>query len=138
MRVTSFLLADAAQESNGKLYILGGGWNIITAPAGSPLPIRLRQITLVAVLSIAWIEANEAIEFEFGLVDEDGQPKIAEPPRGQLTIGRPPQVPKGIDQVVPLVVNFNDLDFDRLGTYAFTFRVHDMELARAPFHIISG
>lgn len=136
MRLTSFLLADAAQESGGKLYIIGGGWYIITA--AQPPPIHHRQIALVAVLSVGWTEANEPIDFEINLVDEDEKPVIPEPLRGQLTIGRPPQIPRGSAQLVPLVVNFTDLTFGQLGTYAFTFRAADEELSRATFHVMAG
>jgi len=136
MRVTSFLLADAAQEVGGKLYVIGGGWNIITAV--QPPPISHRHLALVALLGIGWNEANEPIEFEINLVHEDGEAVIPEPVRGRLTIGRPPLLPKGAEQLVPLVVNFDDLNFKHLGGYVFTFQVGDKELARAPFHIIAA
>ncbi len=138
MRITSVLLADAAQESGGKLYIIGGGWNIITASHAPPPAISQRAIALVVLLSIGWTEANEPIDFEINLVDADERPVIPEPLRGQLTIGRPPQIPKGTDQVMPFVVNFNDLTFEHLGTYAFTFRAGDEELGRVAFHIIAN
>lgn len=135
MRVTSFMLADAAQVSAGKLFVIGGGWNILTV-SETDLPIHHRGLALVTLLDIAWHETNQSINFEINLVDEDEKPVIPEPLRGELKVGRPTLLPTGAAQLWPLVVNFNDLAFQRLGTYAFTFRVGDDELARAPFHLI--
>lgn len=137
MRVTSFMLADAAQEVNGKLYIIGGGWNLITVPSGAS-PIRHRMLAVVAILSIEWHEANEPLTFEIDLVDADGRSVMPQTLKGELTVGRPPMLPKGAEQLVPLVVNVHDLTFDHLGTYAFVFRFGEGELARAPFHIIAS
>jgi hypothetical protein len=138
MRVTSFMLADAAQDVGGKIYVLGGGWNLIFVNPANGLPIRHPQITLVALLSVEWNEANETISFSVNLVNEDGASLIPEPLSGQLTIGRPSQIPKGTDQIVPLVINFPDLSFERFGTYSFIFNVGEQEHARAPFHIIAA
>lgn len=134
MRVSSFFLADAAQDVAGKIYVIGGGWSFINAT--NPPPTVLHHLALVALLSISWTEANETFKFEVNLVSEDEQPVITEPLSGELLIGRPPHLPKGSDQLVPLVINFNDLAFESLGTYAFTLRVDGEEIARAPFHII--
>ena len=49
MRVT-MLLADAAQEVNGKLYVLGGGWSV-TGPDLPPMAIAIK-------LDVPWSAAN--------------------------------------------------------------------------------
>ena len=51
MRVT-MLLADAAQEVNGKLYVLGGGWSV-TGPDVPPMALAIK-------LDVPWSAANQA------------------------------------------------------------------------------
>ena len=63
MRVT-MLLADAAQEVLGKLYILGGGWSV-TGPDVPPMALAIK-------LDVPWSDANASHEFELALVDPDG------------------------------------------------------------------
>lgn len=64
MRVT-MLLADAAQEVNGKLYVLGGGWSV-TGPDLPPMSLAIK-------LDVPWSEANQTHRFEIVLVDADGR-----------------------------------------------------------------
>ena len=65
MRVT-MLLADAAQEVNGKLYVLGGGWSV-TGPDVPPMALAVK-------LDVPWTEANQAHTFELVLVDTEQPP----------------------------------------------------------------
>ena len=85
MRVT-MLLADAAQEVNGKLYVLGGGWSV-TGPDLPPMAIAIK-------LDVPWSAANAQHAFILELVDEDGRAVPAGDSgggagRGHLR-GRPP------------------------------------------------
>jgi hypothetical protein len=111
MRVT-MMLADAAQEVNGKLYILGGGWSV----TGPDLP----AMALAVKLDVPWNEALVPHEFQISLVDADGHPvRISEEPEapavligGQFEVGRPSGLPPG-----------SDIDF------AFTVNIGSMPLA---------
>jgi hypothetical protein len=47
------LLADAAQEAAGKLYILGGGWSV-TGPQMPPMAIALK-------IDVPWLRRTVAI-----------------------------------------------------------------------------
>ena len=89
------MLADAAQEVNGKLYILGGGWSV-TGPTLPPMAIALK-------LDVPWSAADQQHEFALALVDADGHP-AAVPGQdaevragGQFEVGRPPGLPAGSD-----------------------------------------
>ena len=68
MRVT-MLLADAAQEVNGKLYVLGGGWSV-TGPDIPPMSLAIK-------LDVPWGEAGRPHTFDMVLVDTDGRPATA-------------------------------------------------------------
>ncbi|MFP5375539.1 MAG: DUF6941 family protein [Acidimicrobiia bacterium] len=88
MRVT-MLLCDAAQVSDGKLYILGGGWSV-TGPDPAPSAVAIK-------LEVDWHEAGTPHHWELFLVDADGRPasfQTAEGAqmieiRGDFEVGRP-------------------------------------------------
>jgi len=94
MRVT-MMLADAAQEVNGKLYILGGGWSV-TGPQLPPMALALK-------VDVPWSAADRSHQFLLVLVDADGHPVRVEgqdtdvSASGQFEVGRPPGLPAGTD-----------------------------------------
>ena len=70
------MLADAAQNADGKLYVLGGGWDVINT---AQFPLQLPQVSLVVKLVIPWNEANRQHEFRVDLDDEDGGAVLPQP-----------------------------------------------------------
>jgi hypothetical protein len=94
MRVT-MMLADAAQEVNGKLYVIGGGWSV-TGPVLPPMALALK-------LDVPWSAANQGHEFLLVLVDADGRPVRVGVEHGDVRaggtfeVGRPPGLPAGTD-----------------------------------------
>lgn len=106
MRVT-MMLADAAQEVNGKLYVLGGGWSV-TGPVLPPMAIALK-------LDVPWSAANQQHEFLLVLVDADGHPVRVEDQDGDVgaggtfEVGRPAGLPPGTDIDVALAVPIGPL-----------------------------
>ena len=115
MRVT-MLLADAAQEVNGKLYILGGGWSV-TGPVLPPMAIALK-------LDVPWSDAQRPHEFLLQLVDADGHAVRIEGQDadvragGQFEVGRPPGLPAGTDIDFAFAVSVGSLPL-RPGRYAW-------------------
>lgn len=77
MKVT-MLLADSAQEVNGKLYILGGGWSQI-GPEVGPTAIAMK-------LEVPWDRANHRYRLLLELLDADGNPVTIELPEGQEAV----------------------------------------------------
>ncbi|HEX4699067.1 MAG TPA: hypothetical protein VH857_06870 [Actinomycetes bacterium] len=106
MRVT-MLLADSAQEVNGKLYVLGGGWSV-TGPDVPPMAIAIK-------LDVPWSGANAPHQFVLDLVDEDGHPVSAGDAgggvrvEGSFEVGRPAGLRSGSDIDVAFVVNLPPL-----------------------------
>ena len=78
--ITSFpvkvtmLLCDAAQVSDGKLYILGGGWSM-TGPDPVPSAVALK-------IDVDWHEAEKPHHWELFLEDADGRPVMMETAEG--------------------------------------------------------
>jgi hypothetical protein len=67
----TMLLADAAQASEGKLYVLAGGWNI-TGPDPSPS----------VYVEVSWDLANMRHPWHLELLDSDGRPVMVPTPMG--------------------------------------------------------
>jgi len=90
MRVT-IMLADAAQESAGKLYILGGGWSV----TGLDIP----PSALAMKIDVPWDQANVRHAWVLELVSEDGVPVEIEGQsvrlEGEFEVGRPPGAAPG-------------------------------------------
>lgn len=110
MKVT-MLLADSAQEINGKLYILGGGWSI-TAP-GSPSAIAIK-------FEVPWDRANQRHKVELELVTADGDPVLVPAPTGevplridaQLEVGRPAGLKPGTPIDAAMAINLGPLPLE--------------------------
>jgi len=104
MRVT-IMLADAAQESGGKLYILGGGWSV-TGPAVPPSALALK-------IDVPWDQANRPHHWRLELVSEDGEPVDIEGQAlrvdGEFEVGQPPGAAPGSFIDVPISLNFGSL-----------------------------
>jgi hypothetical protein len=107
------LLADAAQEVGGKLYILGGGWSI-TGPTPTPMAIALK-------LEVPWDRTNEHHTLLLELVDEDGTPVLVADEHGEqvplqvsgeFEAGRPPGIKPGTPIDSALAVNFGPLQLE--------------------------
>ncbi len=102
----SMMLADSAQASEGKLYILGGGWSQ-TGPAPTPFAIGLD-------VKVPWHLANQKHAFRFELVDGEGRTVAVPGPDGQdcpvmidtaLEVGRPPGISPGTPLDAVLAIN---------------------------------
>lgn len=131
MDVEWLILADAAQLVGGKLYLLGGGWDVLTVNTGFPVQQRL---SIAAAFRVPWNETNQAHTIEVQIADEDG--RVLFTAGGQLEVGRPPGLPAGTEQRSQLVVD-PVVTFERPGTYVIIARVAGDE-ARSPFRVVPG
>ncbi len=110
------MLADAAQEVNGKLYVLGGGWSV-TGPVLPPMALALK-------LDVPWSAANQPHEFQLLLVDADGHPVRVEGQDGEVRaggtfeVGRPPGLLSGTDIDFAFAVTVGSLPL-AAGRYAW-------------------
>ena len=63
------MLADSAQVSEGKLFILGGGWSVTGPPAPSAIVLHVE---------VPWDQTNRQLHFTLNLTDADGTPVFVE------------------------------------------------------------
>jgi hypothetical protein len=129
MDVEFAFLADAAQAEKNKLYVLGAGFDRITAkqfPAVHPV----MSFALKLRLHPAECERQHNLEVE--LWDPDGQPigiKVA----AQFRADRPKQA--GRPAFVQLVMNLAQLRFPKPGDYSFQILVDEQHLKSVPLYL---
>ncbi|MHB1981510.1 MAG: DUF6941 family protein [Sulfobacillus sp.] len=104
------LLADSAAVSEGKIFMLGGGWSLISVPTP--------PFAVVIKIEVPWSETNETHTLALELLNDDftavtistaGQ-EVAVAATGHFEVGRPPGVKKGTSLDLPLVFGFQPLD----------------------------
>lgn len=134
MDVDYAILADAAATESGKHYIHGGGWDTIFAAS---FPVTHPILAVAMRLRVPWTDTNQEHEIALDLLDSDGNSVLpGDPPSGRMITGRPPQLPQGSDQTVPLAFSLVNLTFDRAGDYALVVRIDGRDAYRAPFRVL--
>jgi len=126
------ILADYAEIIGGKLYLMGGGWDVLTVNTSFPLA---RPVGLAAAFSVPWNETNERHNVEIEILTDDGQPvgKVG----AQFEVGRPAGIKRGQDQRFQLAANVH-LNLAAPGTYVIVARVQGQEEKRVPFNVLEG
>ena len=131
------MLADAAQVAEGKLYILGGGWNIISVGAPSAIAIRVGVPAMTGVGHYRW---------KLVLNDEDGRavtvPTAAQgfaplELGGEFEIPHPPGVWAGPTLWQLMAINLGPLPLQEGQRYVWRLFVNDLtsEHWQLPFSV---
>jgi len=132
MDVDYLVLADAATAADGKHYIHGGGWDTLWAAS---FPVTQPQMTAAVRLRVPWHDTNQPHQLGVDIVDADGNSLLPQRMAQAITVGRPPTLDPGDDQVVPLTFTFAGFQFPAPGTYALIVTIDGMEVGRAPFRV---
>jgi hypothetical protein len=128
------LLCDHAEAVNGKLYINGGGWNVLFAP-NTPV-----SVFLAILVTIEWDETNIRHELVAELRTADGElVENGDPPQdvrvnARMEVGRPPGIKPGTQLVGPVVMGFQNVVLPE-GGYVWHLNVGEQELKRRPFTV---
>jgi hypothetical protein len=132
MEIEWLILADSAQIVGNKLYLLGGGWDVLTV--GSALPTQQR-CAVAASYRVPWNETNEKHAVEIEVLGEDGDSlaKVA----GQVEVGRPAGIQAGTDQRAQIAAEIV-LPIDKTGTFAIVARIGDVEVERTTFRVLAA
>ena len=118
------LLCDSGQVADGKLHLLGGGWNV-TGPGPTSHAVAV-------LLEVPWDRTNQQLQFQLELMNEDGSavtqldPNGVETPirvEGGLEVGRPPGHPRGAAINVPFVLNIPSLPLTPGRRYSWELHV---------------
>ncbi len=132
MRTEWLILADAAQIVGGKLFLMGGGWDMLTA--NRPFPVTQHCAIAVSYV-VPWTETNQQFSVEVVIVSDDGKElgKI----QGQVEAGRPPGTPPGSEQRTQIAAELN-LEFTEPGSFAIISSVGGFEDLRTAFRVVAG
>jgi hypothetical protein len=127
-----FLLpADRAEVIQGKLYMMGGGWDRITvADFGQPVALGLAMAVIVP-----WHATDRQHSFAVAFQTLDGE--VLSALEGHFTVGRPPLLEPGASQRAMVAVN-GTVQLPTAGTYAAVVSVNGRESARITFRAIAG
>ncbi len=127
------LLADAVQAVRGKLFILGGGWDTLWVhrfPARHPslaIGLRLR-------VPVSW--ASEELKLSVELQDADGHPLLPRPLSHNIKLpGQSQHPPNATDFGLIRSFTFNNLMFEREGSYSFVISVDEEPVSRLRFSV---
>ncbi len=126
MNIESFLLCDAATDSNGKLNVLGAFDTLFAkeTPVQHPyccIALRLRFSKFE--------EGNHKVRINF--TDEDG--KSALPGiDGSLNIKIADNL---FSSVVNLVFNLQRIKFDKFGEFSLSLSIDDKQIAQLPLYL---
>jgi len=132
MEIDFLILADAAQVADGKLYLLGGGWDRI-AVQGLP---AVHMAGIAAGVVVPWSETNTTRTLTLTVEDEDGAtvlPQITV----RVEVGRPPGLPAGAEQRVMFAFNAQ-LNLPHLGGYVVSVTLEDGTRRRLRFEVVPG
>ena len=129
----TLLLADAAQQVGGKLYVLGGGWSICgTGPLNMALALKFE---------VPWTDTNHQQPLIAELLDEDGRPvtPVGAPSplriEGAIEAGRPAGIPAGTAIDAPLAINIGGIQLAP-GGYRWQITVANEVVATASFLVM--
>lgn len=132
MELDYAFLADGAQVSDGKTFVLGGGVTILWRNQ-YPAPLG---VVLALQLTYHRSEADSEHTLRVQVVDADGNPVIPEI-QGELTVGGPlPNMPPNIPLNVPMVIPFPPLPaLQRPGPYSVDIVLDGRHIKSIPFAV---
>lgn len=110
MEIEIFTLADFAQDNHSKLTIVG----TFDAIQAKQFPVLHPACTIACRLRFADKEAGNH-DFKLRLIDTSGK-EIIQPIQGNININ---QAANGQFSSVNIVINFNQLKFEKTGRYSF-------------------
>lgn len=132
MQLEYALLADHAEVVNGKLYLMGGGWDVLQSRQ-EPVPLRF---AVALGVRVGWDETNRVIPVTVRVEDDDGA--VHAQAQGTVSVGRPPTLPPGWSQLAKLAVTFS-IALPRFGGYRVVVEVGDEDTAERralPFRVL--
>jgi uncharacterized protein DUF6941 len=139
LEIDFMFLADKAETLNGKLYVMGGGWDRIFMPQfPGLLPI---PISVAISILVPWNLTNRRFRFALELTDEDNSRIPLAPEQEVFSVdfetGRPPGLKPGRPQRTVLTVTLNPgIQFEKEGLYSFHATIDGAELKRVNFDLV--
>jgi hypothetical protein len=127
------LIADAADISGGKLYLMGGGWDTYTLRE-APGHVRL---AIAVGVRLGWEETNHAAPIRVTVADDDNQELVRL--ETSVNVGRPAHLAPGSTQLAQMAVNI-PLNVPRHGGYRVIVRAGEapnVQERALPFRVVA-
>ncbi|MGN6760650.1 MAG: DUF6941 family protein [Leifsonia sp.] len=144
MEVDAFL-ADSAESVQGKIYALGIGWNTLFA---NSFPMTHPRIAIGVTIHVPFTATNQNHTISVYLEEEDGQRHqlgVQPSPTGELepafelrtgfTLGRPPLLAQGDEQIVAMAMVIDQLQFTQPGMLAWVIEIDGEAMKRLPMRV---
>jgi Family of unknown function (DUF6941) len=129
MEVGFLLLTDHSESLNGKLYAMGGGWNMLRF---SELPTE-HVFGIGFGVDVGWDEANQRHTITLETQDPDGE-RLGDELELEIEVGRPPGSVTGQDQRVVISIQATAV-FSTSGPHAVVIRDGEREIGRSRFYV---
>jgi hypothetical protein len=107
-----FILADRAEAVNGKVYMMGGGWDRLTVQDFN-LPVA---VSFALGILVPWNATNESHRLQVTIEDQDGRP-VDFRLETEFVVGRPPLTSPGEIQRIALAVPSVSMRLPGPGSY---------------------
>jgi hypothetical protein len=132
IQVRVMMTADGAQAVNGKLYVLGGGFNQVSMPT---VPFQHR-FDLALLVEVPWTATNQPFRLVVEQLDADGEPLNY---RAEATIeaGRPAGARQGTSLSIPIAVPVV-ADFPEPGRYVLRASIDGEERGRVALEAVKA
>lgn len=139
------VLCDHAEIAEGKLFLNGGGINLLYVGPQAPYVINL---FFAAVVHVPYTATNAQHTLTLRLLDDDGSAVVPWAPDGaqangpvvietEFNVGRPPGLQAGQSQPVPVAFGFPGLPLSRLGGYVFVLEIDGAEERRLTARVLT-
>lgn len=125
------LLADAADVSMGKLYVMGGAFDTIHVPA---FPAIHPLLAVVLRLLLGPHDLDRKHTLQILLLDADA--KHIASAQGELTVPKSPGSPQGWKQAVILPLRFFNVPFQEMGHYSLEILVDGTMTKAIPLRVM--
>ena len=131
MEVDFAFLSDKADIVSGKLYVLGGAFDAISA---RQVPVRHQQMTLALRFLLSPAELDREHKLEVVLIDSDGKKVISVP--GQIMVKRPNEGSLGYRISFLTTLNFFNVQFEKFGDYSFEVLLNGTSAKSIPLKLV--
>lgn len=129
MEVGFLILTDHSEALNSKIYVMGGGWNMLRLPA---LPHEW-SFGIAVGLDVSWDETNRRHTVVFQIEDPDGE-VLGDAFSMDFETGRPPGLLPGQDQRMVMSLVTRTM-FHTSGPHAVVVKLGDEQLGRSRFYV---
>jgi hypothetical protein len=132
MQLGFLLLTDYSEVLGGKVYAMGGGWNMLRFP---DLPTE-HSFGIAFGIDVPWDETNQPHELRLEIHDPDGT-RLGDEFTVEFETGRPPGAVAGQAQRITLSLNAQ-VAFETAGPHAVVVHVGEDEVARSRFYVLEA